>query len=118
MKLLDLILQSNGKFMTIDFIKDNNFTELKDAELMKERLSLLSNVDPYTGRYFSQAWIQRNVLRLTDEEIKTMQEEIDEEKENGLGLPQQTMNDVSQQMMMSNVPQQPTNPADQENEDE
>jgi hypothetical protein len=101
-----------------DFIKDNNFTELKDAELMKERLSLLSNVDPYTGRYFSQAWIQRNVLRLTDEEIKEMQEEIDEEKAMGLGLPQQTMNDVSQQMMMSNVPQQPVNPADQENEDE
>jgi hypothetical protein len=36
----------------------------------------------------------------------------------GLGLPQATMNDVSQQMMMSNVPQQPANPADQENEDE
>ena len=101
-----------------DFIKDNNFTELKDAELMKERLSLLGDVDPYTGRYFSQAWIQRNVLRLTDEEIKEMQEEIDEERANGMGLPQQTMNDVSQQMMMSNVPQQPVNPADQEDEDE
>ena len=101
-----------------DFIKDNNFTELKDAELMKERLSLLGDVDPYTGRYFSQAWIQRNVLRLTDDEIKEMQEEIDEERANGMGLPQQTMNDVSQQMMMSNVPQQPVNPADQEDEDE
>ena len=101
-----------------DFIKDNNFTELKDAELMKERLSLLGDVDPYTGRYFSQAWIQRNVLRLTDEEIKEMQEEIDEERANGMGLPQQTMNNVSQQMMMSNVPQQPVNPADQEDEDE
>jgi hypothetical protein len=95
-----------------DFIKDNNFTELKDAELMKERLSLLSNVDPYTGRYFSQAWIQRNVLRLTDDEIQTMQEEIDEEKEMGLGLPVGVMNDVAQQQMMSNVPQQPQNSAD------
>ena len=78
----------------------------------------LGDVDPYTGRYFSQAWIQRNVLRLTDEEIKEMQEEIDEERANGMGLPQQTMNNVSQQMMMSNVPQQPVNPADQEDEDE
>jgi hypothetical protein len=67
-----------------DFIKDNNFTELKDAELMKERLALLEQVDPYTGRYFSQAWIQRQVLRLTDDQIKEMQSEIDEEKENGL----------------------------------
>jgi hypothetical protein len=99
-----------------DFIKDNNFAELKDAELMKERLALLANVDPYTGRYFSQAWIQRNVLRLTDEEIKTMQDEIDEEKEAGLGLPVGVMNDVAQQSMLSNVPQQPENPADQQEE--
>ena len=99
-----------------DFIKDNNFTELKEAELMKERLSLLANVDPYTGRYFSQNWIQQNVLRLTDDEIKKMQEEIDEEKEMGLGLPVGVMNDVAQQQMMSNVPQQPQNPADAEDE--
>jgi hypothetical protein len=95
-----------------DFIKDNNFTELKDAELMKERLALLSNVDPYTGRYFSQAWIQRNVLRLTDDEIKLMQDEIDEEKEAGLGLPVGVGNEVAQQMMMSNVPKQPESPSD------
>jgi len=99
-----------------DFIKDNNFTELKDAELIKERLSLLAGVDPYTGRYFSQRWIQQNVLRLTDDEIKAMQDEIDEEKELGLGLPVGVTNDVAQQMMMSNVPQQPQNPADQEDE--
>jgi len=95
-----------------DFIKDNNFTELKDAELMKERLALLQEVDPYTGRYFSQAWIQRNVLRLNDEDIKEMQAEIDEEKAMGLGLPQQTMNDVAQASMMSDVPSQPTHPDD------
>jgi hypothetical protein len=97
-----------------DFIKDNNFTELKDAELMKERLSLLSSVDPYTGRYFSQSWIQRNVLRLTDDEIKEMQVEMDEEKEAGLGLPVGVTNDVAQAQMMSNVPQQPTHPDDLE----
>jgi hypothetical protein len=100
-----------------DFIKDNNFTELKEAELMKERLSLLSNVDPYTGRYFSQAWIQRHVLRLTDEEIRLMQTEIDEEKEAGLGLPVGVGNEVAQQMMLSNVPKQPINPVDLDDEE-
>ena len=99
-----------------DFIKDNNFTELKDAELMKERLALLANVDPYTGRYFSQAWIQRQVLRLTDDEIKEMQAEIDEEKQMGLGLPVGVGNEVAQQMMLSNVPKQPDNPADDDEE--
>jgi Bacteriophage T4-like portal protein (Gp20) len=106
------------EYIYYDFIKDNNFTELKDAELMKERLSLLSSVDPYTGRYFSQNWIQQNVLRLTDDEIKKMQEEIDEEKKMGLGLPVGVTNDVAQQMMMSNVPQQPQNPADAEEVEE
>ena len=97
-----------------NFIKDNNFTELKEAELMKERLMLLGQVDPYTGRYFSQAWIQRNVLRLTDDEIKEMQGEMDEEKEMGLGLPVGVTNDVAQAQMMASVPQQPQNPMDQE----
>lgn len=95
-----------------DFIKDNNFTELKEAELMNQRLSLLGAVDPYTGRYFSQAWIQRHVLRLTDDEIDEMQKEIDQEKEEGLGLPVGVMNDVAQQQMASNIPMQPTHPED------
>lgn len=99
-----------------DFIKDNNFSELKDAELMRERLSLLAAVDPYTGRYFSQAWIQRNVLRLTDDQIKEMQTEIDEEKEIGMGLPVGVMNDVAQQQLMSQVPNQPMNPIDAEHQ--
>ena len=67
-----------------DFIKDNNFTELKEAELVRERLSLLGSVDPYVGRYYSMEWIQRNVLRLTNDDIKEMQKQIDAEKEAGL----------------------------------
>jgi hypothetical protein len=86
-----------------NFIKDNNFSELKDAELMTNRLELLSAVDPYTGRYFSQAWIQRNVLRLNDDEIKQMQEEIDEEKEMGIGLPVGVTNDIAAQQMSSQI---------------
>ena len=86
-----------------DFIKDNNFTELKEAELMKERLSLLGEVDPYTGRYFSQAWIQRNVLRLDDDEIKVMQGEMEQEKEAGFGLPVGVTTDVAQQQMLGQL---------------
>ena len=97
-----------------NFIKDNNFTELKDAELMRERLSLLTEIDPYTGRYFSQKWIQKNVLRLDDNSIAKMQKEIDKEKEEGLGLPVQVMNGVAGQIMASDVPQQPQHPQDVE----
>jgi hypothetical protein len=86
-----------------DFIQDNNFTELKEAELMRERLSLLQSVDPYTGRYFSQKWIQQNVLRLTDDQIKDMQDQIDLEKEQGLGLPVEVTNSVAQQQMAGDI---------------
>jgi len=99
-----------------DFIKDNNFTELKDAELMTNRLGLLQTIDPYTGRYFSQLWIQRNVLRLSDDEIEEMDKEIEMEKEQGLGLPVSVTNDVAQQQMMAQVPAQPQHPDDQKHE--
>jgi hypothetical protein len=103
-------------FIHYDFIKDNNFSELKDAELMTNRLQLLASVDPYTGRYFSQSWIQRNVLRLNDDEISVMQKEIDKEKEEGLGLPVGVTNDIAQQQMLSQVPAQPMNPVDQDHQ--
>jgi len=86
-----------------DFIKDNNFSELKEAELIKERLSLLNQIDQFTGRYFSHTYIQRNVLRLTDDEIAQMQSEMDEEKEMGIGLPVGVTNAVAQQQMSGDI---------------
>lgn len=62
-----------------DFRKDNNFTELREAELLRERMMTLQQVDPYIGRYFSQTWIKKNVLRLTAEEIEEMEKEIEED---------------------------------------
>jgi len=91
------------QYIHYNFIQDNNFEELKDAELMTNRLTLLSSVDSYTGRYFSHAWIQRNVLRLTDDEIKEMQTEMEDEKEQGLGLPVGVTNDIASQQMAASV---------------
>jgi hypothetical protein len=70
------------EFVYYDYKKDNNFAELQEAELLRERLQTVGLIDPYVGRYFSQAWVKKNVLRLTDEEIDDMQKEIDEEPEN------------------------------------
>ena len=95
--------QEFKEFIHYDFIKDNNFTELKDAELMKERLSLLSAIDPYVGSYYSRAWVQRNVLRLNDDDMKEMQAEMTEEKEQGIGLPTEVTTQVAQQQMMGQV---------------
>jgi len=64
-----------------DYKKDNNFTELKEAELWQNRLQMLGQVDPYVGRYFSQEWVKRNILHLSDEELEEMQKQIDSEPE-------------------------------------
>ncbi len=70
-----------------DFLKDNNFTELKDAELLRERLTLLSSIDAYTGRYYSMDWIRRNVLRFNDDDIQKIDAEIKKERKEGIPMP-------------------------------
>jgi hypothetical protein len=62
-----------------DFKKDNNFAEMRDAEILKERISTATQIDPYVGRYYSSAWVKKNVLHMTQEEIDEMQKEIEEE---------------------------------------
>ena len=52
-----------------DFLYDNHFSELKDAELMTERLNIAATAEPYIGKYYSQDWVRRKILRQTDEEI-------------------------------------------------
>lgn len=62
-----------------DFMEDNHFTELKDTEIMTERLRLLGDIDNYVGKYFSEAWVRANVLRLTEDEIEEIEKQIDQE---------------------------------------
>jgi hypothetical protein len=59
-----------------DYLKDNNFTELKEAELITNRILLLQYVDPFVGRYYSKEWVRKNVLKLTDEDITEIDEQI------------------------------------------
>jgi hypothetical protein len=67
--------------------KDNNFTELRDAELLRERVNLLATVDPFLGRYYSNRWVKKNILQMTDEQIEDMDKEIEEEQQQGNGGP-------------------------------
>lgn len=63
-----------------DFKKDNNFTELKEAELLQNRIQTLQLVDPYVGRYYSMEWVRKNVLMMDDEDIEEMKKQIEEEQ--------------------------------------
>lgn len=67
------------EFIHYDFLKDNNFEELKESELITSRLNLLNIITPYVGTYYSTQWVRRNILQLQDEEIEKMNEEIVEE---------------------------------------
>jgi hypothetical protein len=63
-----------------DFLKDNNFMELKEAELMTARLQLMTQIDPYVGTYFSKAWVKKHVLHFDEEGIERMEKELAEEQ--------------------------------------
>ena len=63
----------------VDYIKDNHFAELKDAEILQNRVGLMNEVTQYVGEYFSKDWVMRNVLMFTDDDIEKMQKDIDKE---------------------------------------
>jgi hypothetical protein len=58
------------------FAEDQYFKEAKDAEMMRNRVDLLNQVQPYVGTYYSQAYIRKNLLHLTDDEIDNIEKEI------------------------------------------
>ena len=59
-----------------DFITDNNFEELKKAELIQNRITVLQFADPYIGKYFSTLWVRKNILNQTDDEIQEIDQQI------------------------------------------
>ena len=59
-----------------DFLRDNNFAELKNAELLTNRLNIMNLIDPYVGTYFSRDWVKKKVLNLNEEEINEMNEQM------------------------------------------
>ena len=67
-----------------DFLYDNHFAELKDAELLNERLNMVQVAEPYVGKYFSQDYVRRKILRQTDTEILEQDVLIKKEIENGV----------------------------------
>ena len=67
-----------------DFIYDNQFAELKETEMMNERLGTLAQIEPYIGRFYSQEWVRRNVLRQTDGEMEELDEQIEQEIKDGI----------------------------------
>ena len=67
-----------------DFLYDNHFAELKEAELLTNRLGLMTQIEPYLGKYFSTEYVRKKILRQTDSEIIEIDAQIDDEIEKGI----------------------------------
>jgi hypothetical protein len=68
-------------FFKYDYIEDNHFSELKDAEILTQRLQALQTIDPYVGKYYSQTWVKKNILRLDEDQVEQIEKEIEQEAE-------------------------------------
>ena len=98
-----------------DFLQDGHFAELKEAELLKDRLEVLQTVESYVGTFFSKKWIQKNVLSMTEAEIDDMQDEINKESgmdpdEGGVDVPDST-DGVTRYPQVDGAPIDPDDPA-------
>ena len=69
--------------IAFDFIEDNYFSELKQSEMIRERFDMLSSLDEYIGKFISNEWVRKNVLRFNDEEIEEIKKQIDQENKDG-----------------------------------
>jgi len=98
-----------------DFLYDNHFAELKEAELLNERLAMVQTAEPYVGKYFSQDYLRRKILRQTDQEILEEDALIKKEIEKGIipdpsipvdpntGMPMDQQMDLGQPVMEPEV---------------
>jgi len=66
--------------ITFDYTKDNHFEEFKNVEIIQGRINILNQLIPYIGRYYSDIWIRKNVLKMNEQEISDMMDEMEQEK--------------------------------------
>ena len=91
-----------------NFIADNYFSEMKEKEVMNERLAMLQQMDPYAGKYFSVEYLRRNILRQTDNEMQELDEQMAAEIADGLVVSPVEMQQMEKaQMEMSMQPPEP-----------
>jgi hypothetical protein len=88
-----------------DFQNDNHFTELKETELMKERLALVDQVDQYVGRYFSLDYVRRQVLKMSEEDIAFIDKQMNKEGEEVIS-PQTQQQQLSVQQQQQEIEMQ------------
>ena len=67
--------------LSYEYMKDGHYAEMRDMDLLKDRLDVLNTIEPFIGQYFSKKYVQKQVFRMSDDEIESMQKDIDSEPE-------------------------------------
>ena len=75
-----------------DFLFDNHFNELKEIEMMNQRMLTVTQMDPFVGKYFSIEYVRKNVLQQRDKEYKEIEVQMNKEIELGLVMSPQDVN--------------------------
>tara|TARA_B100000282_G_scaffold145823_1_gene104888 strand:- start:922 stop:1770 length:849 start_codon:yes stop_codon:yes gene_type:complete len=71
--------------ITVDFLRDNHFAELKDSEILQNRLNTMDQISQYVGEYFSREWVMKNVMQMSEEDIDEMKAQVEAENSAGGG---------------------------------
>ena len=105
--LKNIITPQDWEYMSdhiqYDYIYDNHFAELKETELMNERLSLLQQIEPYVGKYYSNEYVRRKILRQTEDDMIDIDYQIANELEMGVIAPPTPPTDPETGMPMDYV---------------
>ena len=65
--------------IVVEHTRDNHFTELRDAEILRERIQTLDQMQQYVGEYYSKEWVMKNILQFSDEDIENIGKQMDDE---------------------------------------
>ena len=65
--------------LSYNYIKDGHYAEMRDMDLLRDRLEILNSLEPFIGNYFSKEYVHKHVFRMTEEEVELMQKQIDKE---------------------------------------
>ena len=93
--------------INIEYVRDSHFTELKDAELLRERLQTLDMMQQYVGEFFSKEYVMKSVLFMDDDQIGDMKKQIEDEVKSGDIDNNNNDDDEDNQQNQDNEPQQP-----------
>ena len=72
-----------GEEISIDYIKDNYFTELKEFEVLRDRVEIAQQMEDYVGKYYSKEWVRKNIFGQSEQEMKLQDKQIGDEKDEG-----------------------------------